>query len=244
MGKSVIVTGASRGIGSACAVEFAKAGWNVLINYSKNEEAAIKTKNACTDLGAVAEIYRCDVSDPDEVRRMVAFCECEFGGIDALINNAGISESGLFTDFTYDMYRRIFDINVLGQMNCAKEAARVMIGAGHGRIVNISSMWGLVGASCEVLYSASKAAVIGFTKALAKELALSRINVNCIAPGVIDTDMNKCYDEETMAALCEETPLSRLGEACDIAKTALFLCEDGSSFITGEVINVSGGFVI
>lgn len=244
MGKSVIITGASRGIGSACAVEFAKAGWSVLINYNKNEEAATAIANACREVGGRCEIYQCDVSHGDEVRRMVAFCECEFGGVDALINNAGISKSGLFTDITEDDYRQVFDTNVLGQMNCAREAARIMINAGRGRIVNISSMWGLVGASCEVLYSSSKAAIIGFTKALAKELALSGINVNCIAPGIIDTDMNKCYSAETMTELCEQTPLGRLGTPLDIAKTALFLCEESSSFITGEVINVSGGFVI
>jgi 3-oxoacyl-[acyl-carrier protein] reductase len=166
------------------------------------------------------------------------------GGIDVLINNAGISVSGLFTDITLEQEKRIWEVNVMGAMNCARYALPFMLNRKYGKIINISSMWGQTGASCEVHYSASKAALIGFTKALAKELGPSGINVNCIAPGFITTEMNSCHSPETFQQFKEETPLERLGTPEDIAQTAAFLASDKASFITGQVIGVNGGYVI
>lgn len=240
--KTAVITGASRGIGRACAVAFAKAGYGVLVNYVKNEAAAEETKKMCEAHGVRCVTFRADVRDENEVRRMIAFAECELGGVGVLVNNAGVGESGLFTDMTREKYDRVFDTNVWGAAVCAREAAKVMIRSGGGRIVFVSSMWGVVGASCEAIYSASKAAVIGLTKALAKELAPSHITVNCVAPGVIDTEMNACYDEVTMNDLAAETPVGRIGTPEDVARAVAFLASEGAGFVTGEVMNVSGGF--
>ena len=166
-----------------------------------------------------------------------------FGSADILINNAGIAQQKLFTDITDDDFTRMFDINVRGVFNCCRAALPYMIHKKHGRIINISSMWGVCGASCEVHYSASKAAVIGMTKALAKEVGPSGITVNCIAPGLIDTPMNANLSKETINELCEETPVGRIGTPEDIANAALFLASDSSSFITGQVLGVDGGFI-
>lgn len=242
--KTAIITGASRGIGRACAVELARAGFDILVNYRESDAAAEETKKLCEAQGAKCVTFRADVKDENEVRRMIAYAECELGGVGVLVNNAGVGESGLFTDMTREKYDRVFDTNVWGAAVCAREAAKVMIRDGGGKIVNVSSMWGVVGASCEALYSASKAALIGLTKALAKELAPSHITVNCVAPGVIDTDMNACYGAETMAALKDETPLGRIGTPEDVARAVAFLCSDAADFITGDVMNVNGGFVI
>ena len=244
MKKSAVITGASRGIGRACAVELAKAGYDVLINYRTNEAAADETLSFCRAYGVKCVKFRADVADESEVRRMFALAECEFGGVGALVNNAGVASGGLFTDLTREEYTRVFDTNVWGASVCAREAAKIMIAAGGGKIINISSMWGLVGSSCEAIYSASKAAIVGLTKALAKEFAPSHINVNCVAPGVIDTDMNACYDKATMDDLCERTPLGRIGTPEDVAKAVAFLAGDGGDFITGEVIRVDGGFIM
>lgn len=242
--RTAVITGASRGIGRACAVAFAKAGCGVLINYVENEAAAEETKKMCEEYGVRCVTFRADVRDENEVRRMMAYAECELGGVGALVCSAGIAGSGVFTEMTRDGYERVFDTNVWGTAVCAREAAKVMIRAGGGRMVFISSMWGVVGSSCEVLYSASKAAVIGLTKALAKEMALSHITVNCVAPGVIDTDMNACYDAQTMKDLAAETPVGRIGTPEDVARAVLFLASEGAEFITGEVMNVSGGFIV
>lgn len=244
MRKTAVITGASRGIGRASAVELAKAGFDVIINFKENEEAADKTVSACAAFGAKALKFRADIKSEDKVRRMFAFAECELGGVDVLVNNAGVAAGGLFTDMTRADYDKLFDVNVWGLAVCAREAAKIMVRAQSGKIINISSMWGIVGSSCEALYSASKAAVIGLTKALAKELAPSHVNVNCIAPGVIDTDMNVCYDADTMRALANETPLGRIGSPEDVAKAVAFLAGEGGDFITGETIRVDGGFTL
>ena len=168
----------------------------------------------------------------------------EFGRIDVLVNNAGIARAMLMTDVTEKDFYDLFSVNVAGAYFVSQAAIPEMINAGGGKIVNISSMWGQVGASMETLYSATKSAVIGLTKAMAKELAPSKINVNCVCPGVIDTDMNSCYDEKTMEDLRQRTPLERIGTAEDIAGSVLFLSSDNADFITGEVLSVNGGFVI
>ena len=239
MAQTVIITGASRGIGRECAKQFAKAGYNVAAVYHKSEAEAESLK---AEIGC--EIFRCDCAVYSEVCEAVVEISSVFGGADVLINNAGIAEQALFSDITEAMWDNMFNVNVKSVYSFTHAALPYMIHNKYGRIINISSMWGQAGASCEVHYSAAKAAVIGFTKALAKEVGLSGITVNCIAPGVIDTDMNAHLDEETMAYLKEETPMNRIGTPEDIARTALFLADKGSDFITGQIIGVNGGFII
>ena len=239
MAQTVIITGASRGIGRECAKQFAKAGYNVAAVYHKSEAEAESLK---AEIGC--EIFRCDCAVYSEVCEAVVEISSVFGGADVLINNAGIAEQALFSDITEAMWDNMFNVNVKSVYSFTHAALPYMIHNKYGRIINISSMWGQAGASCEVHYSAAKAAVIGFTKALAKEVGLSGITVNCIAPGVIDTDMNAHLDEETMACLKEETPMNRIGTPEDIARTALFLADKGSDFITGQIIGVNGGFII
>ena len=184
------------------------------------------------------------MSDSNQVKRMFSEINCVFGGVDILVNNAGIAQQKLFTDITDEDFDKMFAVNVKGVFNCCREAVPYMVNRKNGRIINISSIWGISGASCEVHYSASKAAVIGLTKALAKELGPSGICVNCIAPGVIDTPMNSCFDSDTMNALIDETPLMRIGTPEDIAKTVFFFASEDSSFITGQVICADGGFIV
>lgn len=239
--KTVLITGASRGIGAAIAEAFAEAGFLPIINYTKNDSAAQALSQKIHDKFNINSIvYKCDVSDSEAVRKMFE----EIGDIDVLVNNAGISQQKLFTDITDEDWRKMMSVNLDGVFYCSREALKGMIKRKSGSIINVSSMWGEVGASCEVHYSASKSAVIGLTKALAKEVAPSNIRVNCIAPGVIDTDMMKDFDDETRNALVEETPLLRLGKPEDIANAAVFLASEKASFITGQTLSVNGGFVI
>ena len=242
--KTAVVTGASRGIGAAVAERLAADGYAVAVNYNSSEKAA---ENVCRRInlsGGVAMPFRCDVSKRAEVDNMFAAVRNELGTVSVLVNNAGIAEQCLFTDISEHMWDRLFDVNVKGAFNCSQAAVKEMISAKSGNIVNISSMWGQVGASCEVHYSAAKAALIGFTKALAKELGPSGIRVNCIAPGLISTEMNSHLDEDTINALVDETPLSRVGTAEDIANAVSFLVSEKASFITGDVLTVNGGMVI
>lgn len=239
MPKTALITGASGGIGSEIVREFAKAGIKIAAVYLKNRAAAEKLK-AETGCG----IFRCDVTDFKAAHETVSQAAKAMGGIDILVNNAGIARQTLFSDITEEMWDNMFNVNVKSVYNFTHAALPYMINKKSGRIINISSMWGQCGASCEVDYSASKAAVIGFTKALAKEVGLSGITVNCIAPGVIDTPMNGALDGETMASLKDDTPMNRIGTPFDIARTALFLADGSADFITGQVIGVNGGFVI
>lgn len=241
--KTVLITGSARGIGAATAALFADSGYNVVINYNTSEKEALTLLEYITDKGCNAIAVRADVSDPQEAERLFRQAKDSFGSVDVLVNNAGIAQQKLFTDITDEDYDRMFDCNVRSVFNCCRCALPDMIHNKYGRIVNISSMWGVVGASCEVHYSASKAAVIGMTKALAREVAPSGITVNCIAPGVIDTPMNKGFDEETMQALCEETPVGRIGTAEEIARAIMFFADENSGFITGQVLGVDGGFI-
>lgn len=244
MSETVIVTGASRGIGKACALAFGKSGVNVIVNYTKSKE---KAEEACEDiskLGGRALPFCADVADRKAVDEMIAFAHSNFGSISTIVNNAGIAEQIMFCDITEEKWDRMFAVDVKGVYNCIQAALPDMIHNKSGRIINISSMWGITGASCEVHYSAAKAAVIGMTKALAKELGPSGITVNAIAPGVISTEMNGNISEEIMSELKEETPIGRIGTPEDIAETAIFLASPKASFITGEVISVNGGFVI
>ena len=242
--KSVIITGASRGIGRACALEFAKAGYDILVCYQNREDAALAVCEEAQTYGVRAVPFQMNTADVSDCRRTVAKAMMTFGKVDALVTCAGIALPSLFTDTTEEAYASVFDINMKGTFFLAQAAAKEMIAAGGGSIVTVSSMWGIAGASGEVAYSASKAAIIGFTKALAKELAPSHIRVNCIAPGVIDTDMNACYDEDAMDALAEKTPLSRIGTPEEVARAIRFLADDTSSFITGQTLSVDGGFIL
>ncbi|MBQ9097429.1 MAG: 3-oxoacyl-ACP reductase FabG [Clostridia bacterium] len=244
MKKTVFITGASRGIGRAAALCFAKNDFGVAICYNKNLAAANEVLAEITALGGNAAVFKADVSNMAEISAAVQGAKKTFGTIDVLINNAGIAQQKVFSDITEEDWDNMFDINVKGMFNCCKCTLDDMIDKKCGKIINISSIWGIAGASCEVHYSAAKAAVIGFTKALAKELAPSGICVNCVAPGVIKTDMLASFDECALAALSEETPLGRLGTPEDIANVLLFLASDKADFITGQVISPNGGFVI
>lgn len=242
--KTALVTGSSRGIGRETAKILALNGYRTVINYNNNEERALSLLSEIKELGGTAITVRADVSVKSEVEAMFRTAYESFGGIDLLVNNAAIASQKLFSDIAEDEWDRIFAVNVKGAYNCIQAALPHMIHEKSGSIINISSMWGITGASCEVHYSATKAALIGLTKALAKELGPSGIRVNCIAPGVIDTEMNGNLTSEIMAELKEETPLESIGKPEDIAETALFLASEKSGFITGQVIGVNGGFLI
>ena len=205
---------------------------------------AKELQNYLTNKGYSVRIFKADVSNINEVNSLVNYTIGQFEKIDVLINNAGISKTNLFTDISYEEWNEIMNVNLNGVFYTTKKALQYMLPEMSGKIINISSIWGMVGGSFEVHYSASKAAIIGMTKALAKELGPSNINVNCIAPGVIKTDMLNNVSEDTLDALKEETPLMKLGSPEDIAKCALFLASEGGDFLTGQVISPNGGFVI
>lgn len=239
MKKTVIITGGSRGIGAAAVKLFSASGYNVAFFYNKSEEAAKKLAKETNSYAVKA-----DVSNSAEVERAVKLVNEKYGEVDVLVNNAGISQIKLFTDITDEDWNKMLAVNLTGTFNCTRSVAKQMINRKSGSIINISSMWGIAGASCEVHYSASKAAIIGMTKALAKELGPSGIRVNCIAPGVIDTDMNKELDAETLAELKNSTPLEKIGKPEDIAELMLFLASEKSGFITGQTISADGGFIL
>lgn len=237
--KTALVTGGSRGIGRAIVELLAKKGWQVAFCYRENESAADEVRAAT---GAVA--FKVDVSDSKAVTDMVSDLQKRFGHIDLLVNNVGVASQRLFTDITDEEWKNTFDVNVNGAFYATRAVLPDMINRKSGNIIFVSSMWGVSGGSCEVHYSATKAALIGMTKALAKEVGPSGIRVNCVAPGVIETDMNAHLSADDMAALAEETPLCRIGKADEVAKAVEFLAEDGSAFITGQVLSVDGGIIV
>ena len=243
---TVLVTGGAGGIGSAVCRAFAKNGYNIAIHYySGNQRAQALCEEISNNYNVKAIIFYADVSKIDSVKEMFERVEKDFGSLDVLVNNAGIAQQKLFTDITAEDWAKMRGVNLDGTLYCCQEALRrFMLPAHSGVILNISSMWGQVGASCEVHYSAAKAGVIGLTRALAKEVGLSGVRVNCIAPGVIMTDMMKGFGEDTLDELRDETPLNRLGTPEDIAEAVVFLCSDKASFITGQVLGINGGFVI
>ena len=238
--KTVIVTGGSRGIGRAIVEKFASENYNVILNYNKSEFAAIDIAKKYPNV----EIFKADVSSPKDVEAMINFAESKFGQIDILINNAGISCTGLLQDLSLEEWNRLFEVNVTGTFLITREVLPRMISKKVGKIINISSVWGLVGASMEVAYSASKAAIIGFTKALAKEVGPSNITVNCIAPGIVMTDMVNNLSVDEFEQIREEIPLGRIGSTEDIANTAFYLASDAANYLTGQVISPNGGWVI
>lgn len=244
--KNVLITGGAGGIGSALSVAFAQSGCNIAVHYHHNKSGAQNlAKIICESYGTNALAVEADVADRTSVNNMFDAIDETLGSIDVLVNNSGIAQQKLFTDITADDWRKMLGINLDGVFNCTQEVLkRYMLKRHSGVILNISSMWGQVGASCEVHYSTAKAGVIGLTKALAKEVGLSGIRVNCICPGVVMTDMMKDFDEQTIRDLREETPLNTLGTPKDIADAAVFLCSDKAKFITGQTLGVNGGFVI
>ena len=233
--RSALVTGGAGGIGEAICRRLAEDGFEVYVNYAHSEEKALKIAKEIN-----GKAIRFDVSDKKEVDSVF----CSIGHLDLLVNNAGISEIGLFTDISDDISEKILNINLKGAMNCARAALKNMIKEHNGNIINISSMWGQCGASCEVDYSASKAGMIGFTKALAKEIAPSGIRVNCVAPGFIMTEMNSRFSEEDLSLIREDIPLGIFGKPEHIADAVSFLASDKSEYITGQVLAVNGGMVI
>ncbi len=244
MKKTVIITGASKGIGAAMAILFARKGYNVVIGYNDSYQLAKMLSSSLSSQGYNVVPIKVNVANKLETDILIKEAVYKFGSVDVLINNAGVAFNGLITDTEEFDFDKIFDVDLKGVFNCCKSVTPVMVNQKSGKIINISSMWGQVGASCEVAYSAAKAGVIGLTKALAKELAPSGITVNCIAPGLIDTSMNSNISVEDLNAFVEDVPLGRMGTAEDIAETALFLASEGADYITGQVLGVNGGYVM
>lgn len=240
--KTIIITGGSKGIGQCLVENFAKDGYNVVLNYNKSEEDAKDIKETLLKQGYNIEIFKADVSKKEEVKELVKFTLNKFQNIDVLINNAGISGVKLFTDITEEEWDNIMNVNLKSAYFIIQEVLPNMINRKQGLIINISSVWGLVGASCEVAYSVTKAGLDALTKSLAKELGPSNIRVNSIAPGIIDTDMNKNLDGIIIKEITEEISLNRIGRPMDIYRCAKWLIED--EYTTGQVISVNGGWVI
>lgn len=240
--KNIIVTGSSRGIGKCLVENLAKEGNNVLLNYNKSEKQALQIQRELKEDGFLIEIFKADVSKKSEVKKMIDYALNKWGYIDVLINNAGIAKLNLFQNVTEEEWDEIINTNLKSAFCATQLVLPSMINRKNGLIINISSMWGLVGASCETIYSISKAGIDAMTKSLAKELGPSNIRVNSIAPGIIDTDMNNILDEHIKNELKDETPLGKIGKPIDIYKCVKWLMED--EFTTGQVISVNGGYVI
>ena len=244
MSKVAVITGASGGIGAAVARRLAAQGCYVVLGYCRSREKAESLCRELREAGGEAVSFRADLTKAEEAKALIDFAVQQYGHLDILVNNAGISQIKLFTDITPEEWRQMFAANVDGIYHCCRAAVPYLVQQHSGTIINVSSIWGLCGASCEVHYSASKAAVIGFTQALAKELAPSGITVNCVAPGVIKTDMLDALPSEVLPQLAEETPLRRLGRPEDIAAAVSYLASDDASFVTGQVLTVDGGFIL
>ncbi len=237
--KVALITGGSRGIGRGIVKTLTEAGYRVAFTYLNSEDNARLLEG---QTGARA--YKCDVRSTGDIKALFEAVKADYGRLDLLVNNAGVAHIGLLQDMSDEDISNVIAADLAGSIYCSREAIKLMVPNHAGCIINISSMWGEVGASCEAVYSACKAGVIGLTRALAKELGPSEIRVNCVSPGLIATDMNACLDEEALTALKEETPLGRIGEVKDIANAVKFLASDEASFITGQILSVNGGMII
>ena len=240
--KVVVVTGGSRGIGAQIVKTLANENYKVILNYNNSKEQAEKIQQELLEQGNEIEIIKADVSKREETEKLIQFAINKFNKIDVLINNAGISQEGLFTDVTEEEWQKIISTNLNSVFYCNQQALKYMIPEQQGCIINISSIWGETGASCEVAYSTTKAAINGMTKALAKEIGPSNIRVNAIAPGIIDTDMNRNLTNEELEQIKEQIPLNKIGKALDIAKCIKWLIED--EYTTGQIISINGGWYI
>ncbi|MDU7967189.1 MAG: 3-oxoacyl-[acyl-carrier-protein] reductase [Paeniclostridium sordellii] len=243
-GKVALITGGSRGIGKAIAIKLASYKANIVINYTSNKEQALKVKEEIESYGVKSIVIKCDVSKSDEVNNMIEEVVKEFGQIDILVNNAGITRDGLLMRMKEEDFDSVIDINLKGVFNCTKSATKYMMKKRYGKIINISSVVGLIGNAGQANYCASKAGVIGLTKSSARELASRNINVNVIAPGFIDTDMTSVLNENLKETMLKNIPQNRFGSPEDVANLVLFLASDMSSYITGQIINVDGGMVM
>ena len=240
--KTVLITGGSRGIGKCIAENLARDGYSVVLNYNKSEKQAKQIQKDLEKEGIKIEIYKADIAKREEVKKLVKFTLNRFKNIDILINNAGIAKLQMFNDITDEDWNEMINTNLNSVFYCTQEVLPNMIHNKNGCIINISSIWGLVGASCEVAYSVSKAGIDGMTKSLAKELGLSNIRVNSIAPGVIDTEMNSNLDNAIKNQIINETPLNKIGKPIDIYRCVKWLIED--EFTTGQIISPNGGYII
>ena len=241
--KIALITGASKGIGKGIAISLAKEGATVIVNYNKDETSALKVVEDIKKIGSYAIAIQGDISDYKTAKKLVNNVIEKFSKIDILVNNAGICNLGLFIDLDLEKINKIINTNLMGSMYMCHSVLPYMINKKSGRIINISSVWGNVGASCEAVYSATKGGINSFTKALAKEMAMCNITVNAVAPGVIDTDMNKWLSFEEKQSLEEEIPLGRFGKVEEVASMVTHLCKDEASYITGQVITVDGGYI-
>lgn len=241
MSKVALVTGGAKGIGSAVVKRLLKDGFKVAFTYNNSYE---KAQSLVNESGDFCRAYKLDITDSNAVNTVVAQVEKDFGEIFVLVNNAGIAEQALFTDITDEMWHKMLDTNLSGAFYCSRAVLKYMINRKSGKIINISSIWGEIGGSCEVHYSASKAGLVGMTKALSKEVGLSGITVNCVSPGVILTDMTSHFDGETMNALKDEIPLNRIGTPEDVAGAVSFLASKDADFITGQALAVNGGMSV
>lgn len=239
--KVVLITGASNGIGAATASLLASQGYHVIINYNLSQSNALALQKELINKGFSASVFKADVSNPNQVKSMIDSIVNDYGKIDFLVNNAGISQSKIVCDISNEDWDKMIGTNLSGTFYCCREVLKDMLKRHYGSIVNISSIWGEIGASCEVHYSAAKAGVIGLTKALAKEYAPSNIRINCVSPGLIDTKMNSSYSKEDLESFIKEIPVQRIGTVNDIASTISFLLSDDARYITGQVLPVNGG---
>lgn len=245
--KTVLVTGGSRGIGKAIVYAFANEGYNVILNYNLSEQSAKEIVKDLKDCKGIVEMFKADVTNREEVNAMIEYAVSEFGKIDVVVNNAGISKVGVLQELSEEDFDKVMDVNLKGTFNVTQEALiQSMIKEKSGTIINITSIWGITGGACEVVYSASKAGVIGLTKALAKELAPSNITVNAVAPGTIGTDMiYKTYSKEEIDEwIKKDIPMGRIGKPEEVASLVLYLASDNARYITGQVISPNGGIVI